>query len=335
MADRLLCTRRMRSTPVMLAAFVLAFTACSKKANPTEAETPKPPPPPFEATFEGKNYKFLSAKIKGWGVDDAITLSTAAGGCDVESKEGDIELLIQVGQGPGGKHFAGQPLAVKMELTSEKEPFDARSLDGVVTIGEGEWKEGGKVKGVLSLDDAENGETKKLYKGFGSFEAVVCGLAADYERYQGTAVEADKAPFSGNLGATKFAFKKGMAMVVHDRDRDIDVISEIGLFESDVTCETWSEQTKTGNWVKLFGTDGARGKEVFLGTAQQRTLMFSRDGDTKVASGPAWVKFDALDFKPNSVVKGSVHFEASAPAVKADPTIAGRLSGTFSAIVCK
>lgn len=325
---------------VIVLCAVSLLAGCSKKAN-TDAEpaAPAPPPPPFEATFEGKTYKFLSAKIKSHEYrNESLTLSTAAGGCEVESKDGDIELKFEIGSGPGGKHYSTGPLGVSLSLDSEVEKFAARSLDGVINLAPGEWKVGNKIKGTLRVDDVKTGsdKSKKLYTGWGSFEAIVCELTDDVNRYQATPAEADKGTVSGAFGGSDpFVFKTGLAMLTHDSDRDIDRISEINFFDSDVSCDTWSAQKNKGLRVELFGPTGASGKDVILGSPQQRTVFFFANGEQSTVYGPSWVKFDSVELKKDGVVKGSFHAESGTAAAAGNPKKTGRLSGTFTATVCK
>ncbi len=188
---------KLRALLTLLAA-VSVFAACGKKDKPADKSEPtKPgagaaaaapppdaaPPSPFEATIEGKPYKFPGVIIDAATQNDTIKLSTRAGGCGTEEVDGDVQIDIRIGAGPGGKHFAPGPHAVGLTIENDKEDYasDGRTLSGVLTLEPTEWKQGAKVKGVLKLDDvAKAGDDSfKKYSGYGAFEAEICALSTD------------------------------------------------------------------------------------------------------------------------------------------------------------
>lgn len=236
----------------------------------------------------------FSATINTGTQTENLVLTTGAPGCSGNNKEGDTQLSISIPIGPGGKHFSPGPFAVSASVTNEKDKFAASFVDGVVNIEPGEWKVGNKIKGTLRIDDAEMKDDKKLsYTGSGSFEAEICALADPADLgFQATPADFEKTPATGSFGGgDKFTFKSGIAVLSHNRARDIDEITEIHLFDSDVTCDN----------------------QVF---------------------GPQFVKFDAIELKEGSVIKGSVYLETATSAAK-DPKRAGKVSGSFTATVCK
>jgi|GEM_PF-4290346 len=311
----------------------VAVTATTGSATPA---TPTPPAPsmakPLEATFEGKPYKFISAVIVSDGTDDRFRLSTGALGCGDEPKPADTILEFEVGLGPGGKHFSPGPLVISGSVYGDDQKFVIDSfLYAIVNLTPGEWKEGNKVKGTIRIDDADN-DPAVVYKGEGSFEATVCETEND-SRYQATPEAADAGPVTGTLGGEKFTAKGAIAILSHDSERDRDEISSIRLFDAPVDCDNYSE--KKGLDVQIQGYGGSSGTDIFLGAPQPRRLNYRQGSTQFFLSGPAWIKFDALELKEGTEVKGSFHAEASTEKVKADAKYAGRLSGSFTAKVCR
>jgi hypothetical protein len=328
---------------------VSSLAACSKKDKTADkVEPPKPAvidaapapeaPKMFEATIEGKPYKFESAWIEGGDQHDTLVLSTRPGGCEVEKQEGDTRIRVPIPMGPGGKHHAPGPYEGELVLVNEKEKWasDGSKLSGVVTLEPAEWTKGAKVKGTLTLDDLAKADDDSLkkYTGAGPFEATVCGLTSEEYRYQATPEAADAGPVKGEGGGIKFEFKGGRAYMSHDDKRNIDRIQEIHLYASEVTCENY--MSATGPEVTLYGLGGAHGPKPLLGTPQAVWSVSFKDGDKSFAlDGPGWIKFDELELKHDAVIKGTIHKEASTYGVKTDPKNAGRLSGSFTAIICK
>ncbi len=333
-----------------LVAAVLMLAACGKKdpaadkadpAKPAAADAGPPvdaaPPSPLAATIEGKPYTFPGAYIDMATQNDTIKISTRAGGCGTEEVEGDVVLDIRLAAGPGGKRFAGSPHAVGVSIKNDKEDYasDGRDLAGVLWLEPAEWKVGGKVKGVLKFDDIAKAsdETYKQYSGYGAFEAEMCNLSTDDWRYQATPEKADDGPAKGEGGGIKFAFKSGIAVMRFDEPRKIDRIEEIHLFDADVTCDDFS--SAKGPHIRLRDLGGARGPTPLVGTHQEvKDVTFKEDGkDDLMVSGPGWIKFDALELKDGAEVKGTVHVESS--TAKSNPATPSRLSGSFTAKVCK
>lgn len=312
-----------------------AVTIKLPQAPAPDAAAPVAAPQPFSATLEGKPYKFLSAKIDTATQQDSIELSTRAGGCDRDYQEGDTLVSVSIPRGPGGKHFAPGPLFVSVLMTNEKEKFEEDYANGVITIEPGEWKVGNKIKGTLRFkdrDEADDGSMKE-YVGEGSFEAVVCGLASDDYAYQVLPETADAGPAKGEADGIPFTFKSGVAMLTHDDDNNVDRIQAIELFDTDVTC---AEREMKGPKVTLYSPGGAQAGEPIVGAPQTTTIYWDAPGkDHRTVYGPNWVKFDAIELKEGAVIKGTVHAEAAAKDVRDDPTKAARLSGSFTATVCK
>jgi hypothetical protein len=327
---------------------VSALPACGKKDKPADDRSAKPgsaavaaapvtPPPaatgkPFEATLEGTQYKFLSAKIDNGIQTERLVLTTAAGGCATPYTTGDITLTVDLQPGPGGKHFAPGPLGVYLDVTSEKVKFAKSSLSGVINIEPGDWKVGSKVKGTLRFADADGFDDKKVkYTGSGSFEAEICALAGD-DRYQAAPETVDNAPVTGNLAGSKFTFNSGVATLGKSK-LDEDQITEIELFDTAVDCTSY--KASKGQHVIIMGSGGASGKDVFIGTPQQRSFSFrTPDGAQNFILGPNWVKFDAIELKEGGAVKGSLYSETGTGKAKEDPKRASKLSGTFTVKVC-
>jgi hypothetical protein len=337
---------------------VSSFTACKKKegdkpaagsgsgsAAPIavttapaagSAATPPPAAPadmkPFEATLEGKPYKFATVKIVDGSKTANLVFTTATGGCAQEYKTGDIELAIKMEKGPGGKYFAPGPVGVDADITSENVKFETSSLTSILTVEPGEWKVGNKIKGTLRINDADGSDDKKVtYTGSGSFVAEICALPGD-EAFAASPESVDKTPIAGSLGDQKFAFKGGIAHLGKAKTGE-DQIAEIDLYDSAVDCSSASG-TKGGH-LMLMGNGGATGKDVFVGTPQQRSISFRDPGGAQVfVSGPSWVKFDTIDLKEGGDVKGSLFAESSPDDVKQYPKRAVKLAGTFAVKVC-
>lgn len=352
----------MQNRRFVLLVAAAALASCEKKDKPADKLTPEPakpaaadaappavkatppaPPPgadkPFEATIEGKPYKFASAKIVASDHGESVVLSTGAGGCAAEKADTDTVIAAFVPRGPGGKHYAPGPLQVEFTIVNQKENFasDNSFLTGVLTLDPAsDWKQGGKVKGTFSFDDVAKAEDDSLkkYTGAGSFTADVCELGGEYA-YQALPDAADAGPAKGEAGGIKFEFKSGTAYMSHDDKRNIDKIQEITLYTTDVTCET--KDTAKGPRVTLFNPGGARGPKPIVGSAQTvSAIYFKEEGkDNVTLRGPSSVKFDALDLKIDGEIKGTLHAEAPESDVKADPKAAGRISGSFSAKICK
>ncbi|MBA3541424.1 MAG: hypothetical protein H0T79_17565 [Deltaproteobacteria bacterium] len=317
-----------------------ALPACSEKATPAEKHPAKPTGTMVEATFEGTQYKFISARISpDNGVHpsgavyggDALVLSTAPpGGCDAAHTESDVELLVHIGHGPGGKRFAPGPLGVTFMIDGTPH-FLAVGVKGVLNINAGEWKVGNKVTGTVRLADAQGHDDKKLtYTGSGSFEAEVCALNGPELEAQATPASADQGPATGTLGDVTLTFKSGLAFLEPNATREAEQIGEIRLFDAAVDCTNWR-----GANIRIEGSTGAVGKDVFIGSPQLRQIYFTSGDKETALLGPAWVKFDALELKEGTEIKGSVHGEARNANLKQNPKVAGRLSGTFTAKVCK
>lgn len=336
---------------------VLALPACKKKdgsaagsgsggsgsATPavgsgSGSATPPPAPAgagtPFEATFEGKPYKFTHARIEGGAGIDYLWLSTAEIKCGEEGL-GDITTLnIGVGKGPGGKHFAPGPIAASVGLTNHNIEFALTDLYGVLTLDNTEWKAGNKVKGTLKITDV--GKDKKEYTGTGSFEASVCDVAeGDAARYAATPETADAGFVSGTLGGAKWTAKSAIAKMQHDADKNIDELTSLEFSDGDITCDNW---TSSGGHIRFSvnGLDGTNSRNVFLGTPQMASAASwsEKDGKQHFMNGSSWVKFDALELKKGSTAKGSLYSESDAAGAKEHPDGAGKMSGTFTATVC-
>jgi hypothetical protein len=295
-------------------------------------------PPPaaagaLEGTFDGKPYKFTSATIESVNGHDTLKLSTGALKCGDEAADGDTTLSIDVQKGPGGKHYAPGPMATPVELYNSKQEFAiGNTLHGVLTTEPAEWKEGNKVKGTLRIADAAE-DQKGTYTASGSFEATVCEMSEDPEGFQALPEEADKGPVSGTVGGKPFTFKSGIAELRHDKARDVDEILTIDLFDTAVDCTNY--RNDKGMKLGIGGAAGASGKDVIVGSPQPWSMGWMVNGTNYFFQGPLWVKFDAIELKEGSVIKGSLHGEANPALAKEHPDGAGKLSGTFTATVCK
>lgn len=312
--------------------------AAPAKGSPVDAGPPidAPPPSPVAATIEGKPYTFPGVTITAATQRDAIKLSTRAGGCGTEEVEGDVVLDVRVAAGPGDKHFAPGPHAVGVTIKNDKADYasDGRELMGVLTLDATSWKPGAKVKGVLKFDDVAKAadDSYQAYSGYGSFEAEVCDVSTSAWRYQPTPEQADAGPAKGEGGGITFAFKSGVAVMRHDDARKLDRIEELHLFDADVTCATFADAK--GPHVKLKSPGGAHGPRPLIGSPQDVEVTFKQDGkDDFDVTGPAWIKFDTLELKEGAAAKGTVHAEAS--TATSNPMPPGRLSGAFTAVVCK
>jgi hypothetical protein len=280
---------------------------------------------PLEANLEGKPFKFVSAKISDAAGVDRITLSTGALTCDADPASGDTTLSVDVGQGPGGKHFAPGPIGVDIELYNEEQEFSiGNTLRGVLTLEPGEWKVGNKVKGTLRFEDVKD---DKRYNGTGSFEAVVCDFGERDLKFPAVPEAADASPVSGNLGGEKFTYKSAIAQLSHDAARNIDFIEAITLSDAAIDCSNWTRSAGTRVTV---GATGASGKDVFIGTHQPTQIGWFKNGSNTFLNGSSWIKYDALELNEGSEVKGSIYGEAAK-----DAKYAAKLSGTFIAKVCK
>ncbi|CAN5671993.1 hypothetical protein BH09MYX1_BH09MYX1_41280 [soil metagenome] len=330
---------------------VVVLPAC-KKDNPTDppkpaastttttattATTPVAAQKPFEATFEGKPLKF-TATINTASQNDGLSLTTGAPGCSGEYKEGDTTLSIDIPLGPGGKHFSPGPFAVSALLTNEKDKFATSFVDGVINIEPGEWKVGNKIKGTLRIDDAEKKDDKTFtYAGSGSFEAEICGMADPADlAYQATPVEFEKTPATGSFGGgDKFVFKSGIAELSHNDARNIDEVSYFHLFDTEVTCDNWRTGKDKGVRVELLSHHGVSGKDLLTGTPQTTASYYYPHGKQTQISGPQFVKFDTIELKDGGKISGSLYLETASYLVKRDPKTAGKISGAFTATVCK
>lgn len=285
--------------------------------------------------LEGKPYKLTAGKIDRINQKEHLVVSTGPLTCEGSPAPNDVFFEIYVSAGPDGKHYAPGPVGVAAMLVrgagSDGPGFvmGGAELHGVLTLEPGDWAPGNKVKGSLRIDDISE-DKKATYTGSSPFEATVCELAADPEADLATPAEADKGPASGTLGGAAFTAKSAIAILSHDARRDVDQIDEIHLFDSEVDCTTY--QRVDGTVVRITGTAGASGKDVFVGAPQPRDLWW---GANFHLQGPAWVKFDAIELKEGAEVKGSVYGEATAARAKKYPKSAGKLSGTFTAKVCK
>jgi hypothetical protein len=334
-----------RSVLVLLVA-VTAVPACKKKDKNDSAGSagsavgsaevagsaaaPTPPPAgagtPFEATLEGKPFKFTNAKISDAAGADRITLSTGALACDADPTSGDTTLTVDVGQGPGGKHFAPGPFGVDIELYNEKQEFAiGNTLRGVLTLEPGEWKAGNKIKGTLRFEDAKD---DKKYSGKGSFEAVVCDFGEREVSYPPTPETADAGPVSGTLGGEKFTVKTAVANLRHDDALNVDYIDNITLSDAEINCN------KSINGMMVNFGARAMGKDVFTGTPLPTRVGWFKGGTNYGLKGSGWVKYDTIELKEGGEVKGSLFAEAAGSYAK-DPKMAAKVSGTFTAKVCK
>jgi hypothetical protein len=289
---------------------------------------------PFEATMEGKPYKFVGARVQNGNAQDTIVLTSAAGGCAHNYTAGDIELQVNLEQGPGGKHFAGSPLGLYTGLTSETTKFAAGQLESYVTTEPGEWKVGNKIKGTLRFSDGDGfGSDMKLYDGSGSFEAEICAVASD--PFEAPPDKVDATPAAGNMGEQKFGFRGGIAFLAKNK-RDVDNINRIWLFDAPVTCDNYKQvEDKKAALLMINGDGGSTAKDLLPGTFQQRGFSYrTPDGAQHFINGPAWIKFDTIELKEGGDVKGSLYVATSASDNKAHPKDVSKVAGTFAVKVC-
>jgi hypothetical protein len=337
----------MRTAIALVISAVVVLPACKKD---TPSDPPKPvttttsatvaapaaAKKPFEATFEGRTLKF-TATINTGSQFENLTLTTGAAGCSGVYQEGDTTLSINIPLGPGGKHFSPGPFAVSAALTNEKDKFATNFTDGVIDLEPGEWKVGNKIKGSLRIDDATKKDDKTLtYTGSGSFEAEICGLSDPNDLgFQATPAEFETTPATGSFGGgDKFVFKSGIAELSHNDARNIDEVKYFHLFDTVVTCDNWEKDKDKGVRVELLSNHGVSGKDLLIGTPQTTQAYYYPHGKQNQVYGPQFVKFDAIELKEGGVIKGSLYLETATSYAK-DPKRAGKISGAFTATVCK
>ncbi len=337
----------MRTALALAISAIVVLPAC-KKDTPSDppkptttttsatVATPAAAKKPFEANFEGKTLKFTATIDQATQVD-SLTLTTGAPGCGGTYKEGDTTISIDIPLGPGGKHMSPGPFAISAHLTNEKDKLASDFADGVINIEPGEWKVGNKIKGTLRLDDATKKDDKTFtYTGSGSFEAEICGLADTNDLgFQATPAEFETTPATGSFGGgDKFVFKSGIAELSHNDDRNIDEVKYFHLFDTVVTCDNWEKDKDKGVRVELLSNHGVSGKDLLIGTPQTTSAYYYPHGKQNQVFGPQFVKFDAIELKEGGVIKGSLYLETATRDAK-DPKKAGKISGAFTATVCK
>ena len=319
----------------------VTVTIGSGSASAAPAKPPADlPTGAFTAKLEGKDYKFPAAYIKSASQKDQLVLTTVTGGCDASLTDADIELDFDLPAGPGGKHFAPGPLGGYVDISTIKSQFkeQGRGLyETTVTLEKGDFKQGDKVKGTLKFGpDVSTEDGKKYeYSGSGAFEATVCDLTSDL-KFQATPDTAGTDPVTGTLGKAPFTMKSAFATLEHDEARNTDYVNEIFLLPADATCETLSAEKGKATFVKIYGREGASGTQKLVGAPQPRLVYFSPDGKGQQQIwGSSWVKFDQIDLAEKGTIKGSVYAETVPYDAKEHPERVGKLSGAFSATVCK
>ena len=104
----------------------------------------------------------------------------------------------------------------------------------------------------------------------------------------------------------------------------------------DATCDDWSAKKDKATFVKVYGREGASGTQRLVGTPEPRLVYFAPDGKGQQQIwGGAWIKFDQLDLTGGGTIKASIYAEGAPYDAKDHPERAGKLSGNFTATICK
>ncbi|HEY6460176.1 MAG TPA: hypothetical protein VIY73_08490, partial [Polyangiaceae bacterium] len=178
------------------------------------------------------------------------------------------------------------------------------------------------------------------YLGAGTFDAPLCAVDPATASLEPAppVPPAPAAPLVATVGGASFTAKSAVAYAFHDDESSDDTISSIELYpDAGVTCANRTaphEQSVRLAVRGLTSADPATGTPYVVNEA---TFVSRIPRDTGVPSGnqnlagKGIVTFDAIGFKPGDHLTGRAEVDG-APGTQ--PDRAGKISGTFDAVVC-
>jgi hypothetical protein len=335
------------SKPAAAAAPSSAPSAASSSASPALASV--------AASYEGHDvtFRYGVAHASPSGIE--ITLTNESLACDASQYgPGKSYLRFILPPGTSRSFFAGHPVGVTARFGSGEAKLkrgDADAFEFTTTVAPFELKEETRLQGTVALATSREEESGKVltYTATGTFEVPLCKDKDGYKGYVNLPNAAPAHPVSGKYDNDKFAAKTAIAYVVHDSKAKVDYIDRIVFFPFAATCKAreGEELMKANHFV--VGDIGVTSKDNRLGAPQPIFPFFSRPSKDhgKVtstskenfggASGNGWLTIDAMDWKTDGVIKGSVvaTSEPKSEAVaRAIYDSVGDIEGTFEGTVC-
>jgi hypothetical protein len=304
------------------------------------------------------------ARLKDAGLE--VTFSDQPLPCDESGHaDGATTLSFWVPQGPKQKYFAGKPFGVPLHMHAGQklnDPFALGAPTSRIQMDPFEPLPGHHLHGTLQatgLSSQIKAGDKNIwaYAAGGTFDATMCpdtrsDKDKDKDKLGPEPPSGDSGPLrvddvlpsapmlKGTVAGSPFTAASALALVFHDRSRNVDEIHAIELLpDASVTCAT---RTKASESLLVNDMGGAASNAPILGAPQPATAehllrTFSEKGAIESApsqslGNQAWVTFEKENFESGGTVTGTVTIvtRKSAPAANQ-----ASIAGHFKATVCR
>ena len=232
-----------------------------------------------------------------------------------------ISLSVNMPPGPGQTYFAGHRVGVTGQISAPGVTADYINQNQLVAqLETTDAKAGSHVKGWVVWERGALGAK-------GTFDAKICPIGST-SAVPPLGAEATAGAVSGTAGGESFTAKKVLAVVRHEKDTNVEYVSELDFFGGDdVTCEDTPATDTHNPSLALTNMGGASAKNDFSGTVQPVDGMFAptawKVGKSRLTGG-GWIQLEALDF--DAPLKGTVQVALLK---------GGTVGGAFTAEVCR
>jgi hypothetical protein len=301
--------------------------------------------------LDGVNALFVGGIAEADGPLLRITIADHPIGCRAVPQGDHVDytafgfsfVFFELARGPGGRFFDGKPVGTPVWFYSPKLSAMARPHLATVSIGAFSFENGAQLRGRLHVDarrpkSAGKGDAPEtnVFSIDGEFDVHVCTTSGKL------GVEPSKVgperPLSASLvGMEQFNPKSALALVEHDADNDVEVLTSVYFFDGQVDCAGLDHALSTEDSLSLEGF-GASTRLHPLSTPlpSSASFHFQRPAAKRptpswlghppdVLGSQGWVTFDALAFEAAGHVRGVAHLLHTALAV----------DGRFDAEVCR
>jgi hypothetical protein len=288
---------------------------------------PAPPAGPTNVvgTVGGEPLTFKHANVIP--NDSGIGIQLFPSKVDCATRWADVYVAIRLPPGRDGRYFSGQTLPPQTTVYAAKgddNRYDVTALS-TLTLDEFELQEGGKIKGTLEVQHKRKDGDVEV-KLAGRFEAEICRVPSPVD-----VPPVATTPATGKLGSASFTHKSAVLVMAHDEGNQIDHADTLYLYtKPGVNCDTdRTDRAKTGDHVRVWGFGGVSSKVKTTGAIIPANAgVEDKTGNMNLADANAWVQFDEVALEVNGPAKGTMMIDGGGRN-------GARVSGTFSAIVCK
>jgi hypothetical protein len=283
---------------------------------------------PIKASIAGEEVVFTSAVADENGDSATIYLSSSPNSCDDQQPDAAYRASVRIPHGPGNKMFSGRDLPVEVWLSAPegKDHLDKGDLGeryGAVSLESFEWKKGEHVKGALDFAKVDD-ETKQVFKGMGTFDAVVCN---DFQAPKHPAPDAVRpGPLAGSVHDQPFNVGSILAVIENDEASGLQYLERLEVYpQAGITCATRLDTLQKTKGQVFFSQSAVTSRRQILGTPVPAILSM----DATSFDGSVWMQIDHADLKAGGKLTGKIAALVKEANHQAD------LSGSFEATVCE